>query len=272
MTTFQAIVLGIVQGLTEFLPVSSSGHLVLVPWLLGWTLEPDAAFVFDVLVQLGTLLAVIVYFWRDLWHLLLAGVRSLVRRDFSPPEARLAWLLVLATLPAAVAGALLRDLVSEAFARPMAVGGFLLVTAAFLQAAESGSSAARDLSSLGWLDSLVVGVAQAFALFPGISRSGTTIGAGLLRGMDRRSAARFSFLLSVPIMLGAGAFEARHLIGMPTVGQMVLPLVAGFAAAAAVGFLAIRWLLGYLAHHSLRPFALYCALVGVITLLIGMVR
>ncbi len=272
MTTIQAIVLGTVQGLTEFLPVSSSAHLVLVPWLLRWKFDPDAAFVFDVLVQLGTLLAVIVYFWRDLWGLLTAGVRSLIRRDFSPPQARLAWLLVLATLPAAVAGALLRDLVSEAFASPMAVGGFLLFTGAFLLAAEGRSLAARDLSKLGWLDSLFIGVTQAFALFPGISRSGATIGAGLLRGMDRQSAARFSFLMSVPIMLGAGAFEGRHLLGMPTLGQQILPLTVGFAAAAVIGFLAIRWLLGYLAHHSLRPFALYCAVVGVTILIIGLVR
>jgi undecaprenyl-diphosphatase len=271
MTALQAIVLGIIQGLTEFLPVSSSAHLVLVPWLLGWKFDPAAAFVFDVLVQLGTLLAVIVYFWRDLWQLLLAGVRSLIRRDFSPPQARLAWLTVLATLPAAVAGALLRDLVGEAFARPTAVGGFLLVTAAFLLAADGWSSSARDLSQLGRKDSLFIGLAQAVSLFPGVSRSGMTIGAGLLRGIDRRSAARFSFLMSVPIMLGAGALEGRHLIGMPTVGQLLLPVAAGFAAAAIVGFLAIRWLLGYLAQHSLRPFALYCAVVGVATLVIGLV-
>jgi undecaprenyl-diphosphatase len=272
MTSFQAIVLGIVQGAAEFLPVSSSAHLVLVPWLLGWNFEPEAAFVFDVLVQMGTLLAVIVYFWRDLWTLLRAGVISLVRRDFSQPEARLAWLLVLGTLPAAVAGVLLRDVVSESFSRPTAVAGFLLATSAFLLLAEIRAERTRDLSRLTWMDALVVGIAQAFSLFPGISRSGTTIGGGLLRGLDRQSAARFSFLLSVPIMLGAGALEARHLIGMPTLGQQLLPLTLGFIAAAAVGFLAIRWLLGYLAHHSLRGFSLYCAIAGMATLVIGLVR
>jgi len=272
MTNLQAILLGIVQGLTEFLPVSSSAHLVLVPWLAGWTFEPQAAFAFDVLVQMGTLLAVIVYFWRDLWQLFHAGVSSVFRWDFSQPEARMAWLLVLATLPAAASGAVLRDLVSESFSRPMAVGGFLLATSAFLLLAESRSAAARDLTRLTWIDALVIGIAQAFALFPGISRSGATIGAGVLRGLERRLAARFSFLMSVPIMLGAGAFEARHLVGMPTLGEQIVPIALGFLAAAIVGLLAIRWLLGYLAHRSLRVFSLYCAIVGVGTLLIGMVR
>jgi undecaprenyl-diphosphatase len=271
MTIFQAIILGIVQGLSEFLPVSSSAHLVLVPWLAGWTFEPQVAFAFDVLVQLGTLLAVIVYFWRDLWQLLRAGVSSAFRWDFSQPEARMAWLLVLATVPAA-SGALLRDLVSESFSRPMAVGGFLLATAAFLLLAEGRTAAARDLTGLTWIDALLIGIAQAFALFPGISRSGATIGAGLLRGLERRSAARFSFLMSVPIMLGAGAFEARHLVGMPALGEQIVPIALGFLAAAVVGFLAIRSLLGYLAHRSLRVFSLYCAVVGVAALVIGMVR
>jgi undecaprenyl-diphosphatase len=272
MTNLQAIILGLVQGLTEFLPISSSAHLVLVPWLVGWDFEPQAAFAFDVLVQMGTLLAVIVYFWRDLWQLLTAGVRSVVRWDFSPPDARRAWLLVLATLPAALSGALLRDLVSEAFARPIAVGGFLLTTAAFLLLAESRTGAARTLTGLTWIDTLVIGIAQAFALFPGISRSGSTIGAGLLCGLDRRSAARFSFLMSIPIMIGAGLFEARHLVGMPNFGELMVPIALGFVVAAIVGFLAIRWLLGYLAHRSLRVFSLYCAIVGMLTLVIGMVR
>ena len=272
MTNLQAIILGIVQGLTEFLPVSSSAHLVLVPWLAGWTFEPQAAFAFDVLVQLGTLLAVIIHFWRDLWQLLKAGVSSVIHWDFSQPEARMAWLLVLATLPAAASGALLRDLVSQAFSEPMAVAGFLLATAAFLLLAESRTAAARGLTGLTWVDAVVIGIAQAFALFPGISRSGATIGAGLLRGLERRSAARFSFIMSVPIMLGAGAFEARHLLGMSTLAELIVPIALGFLASAIVGFLAIRWLLGYLARRSLRVFSLYCAIVGVATLVIGMVR
>lgn len=272
MTNLQAVILGIVQGLTEFLPISSSAHLVLVPWLAGWTFEPQAAFAFDVLVQMGTLLAVIVYFWADLWQLLKAAVQSVIRWDFRQPEARRAWLLVLATLPAAASGALLRDLVSEAFARPIAVGGFLLTTAAFMLLAESRVAAARSLTGLTWIDALVIGVAQAFALFPGISRSGSTIGAGLLRGLDRGSAARFSFLMSIPIMIGAGLFEGRHLVGMENFGEKIVPIALGFVAAAVVGFLSIRWLLGYLAHRSLRAFSLYCAIVGVVTLVIGMVQ
>ena len=184
----------------------------------------------------------------------------------------MAWLLVLATLPAAASGALLRDLVSQAFSQPMAVGGFLLTTAAFLLLAESGTGAARGLTGLTWVDAVVIGIAQAFALLPGISRSGSTIGAGLMRGIERGQAARFSFLMSVPIMLGAGAFEARHLLGMPNLAELIVPIALGFLAAAIVGFLAIRWLLGYLARRSLRVFSMYCAIVGVVTLVIGMLR
>jgi len=293
VTLIQALVLGIVQGLTEFIPVSSSAHLVLVPWLLGWTFEPQAAFAFNVLVQLGTLVAVIVCFWRDGVSLLWAAIGALRSRRWA--EGRLAWLLILATLPAAAAGILLKDLVEQAFASPAASAGFLLVTATLLglseilrrrmderppappaaakAASEGVENGPRDaLEELKPADTLIIGLAQALALFPGISRSGSTIAAGLARGLTRPQAARFSFLMSVPIMLGAGLVAASDLASLPNAGKLLPTLAAGFLAAALVGFLAIRWLLRFLARRSLWVFAAYCALAGLAGLTLDVSR
>jgi undecaprenyl-diphosphatase len=271
MSLFQAIVLGIVQGLTEFVPVSSSAHLVLVPWILGWEFEPEPAFIFNVLVQLGTLVGVIVYFWRDLVSLVRAALRGIAAgRPLTDPESRLAWLIVLASLPAAAAGVLFRDAVERAFGNPVAVCAFLIVTAALLWIGERIGRRERGLERLTSLDAIWVGIGQAFALFPGVSRSGTTIAAGLLRHLQRPDAARFSFLMSVPIMLGAGAIALLDLASIPTPSSLLPPLAAGFASAAVVGYLSIRWLLGYLARRPLGPFALYCFLLGVAGLLLSL--
>ena len=293
MTLIQALILGIVQGLTEFIPVSSSAHLVLVPWLLGWTFEPQTAFAFNVLVQLSTLVAVIACFWRDGVSILSAAIAGLRTRRWA--EGRLAWLLILATLPAAAAGILLKDLVERTFATPAASAAFLLVTAVLLGLSEisrrrqgeqpPGSLAAARHASGGvengaqdaleflrGSDSLVIGLAQALALFPGISRSGSTIAAGLSRGLTRPQAARFSFLMSVPIMLGAGLVAASDLTSHPSTRELLPSLAAGFLAAAGVGFLAIRWLLRFLARRSLWVFAAYCALAGLAGLTLNMAR
>ncbi len=258
MTLLQAVVLGVVQGLTEFLPISSSAHLVLVPWVLGWDFEAGPAFVFNVLVQLGTLVGVIAYFWSDLVGLVRAAIRGLAtRRPLADPTSRLAWLIVLATIPAAVAGILIRGAVERAFESPAAVAGFLLVTAAFLWAAERLGRRDRSLEAFAAPDALWVGIGQAFSLFPGISRSGATISAGLARHLTRRDAARLSFLMSVPVMLGAGAVASLDLLASPTAPSQLPALLAGFATAAVVGYFSVRWFMGYLARHSLAPFALY---------------
>jgi undecaprenyl-diphosphatase len=273
MTILQAVVLGLVQGATEFLPVSSSAHLVLVPWLLGWEFEPRAAFAFDVLVQLGTLAAVIAYFWRDLWTLAHALVTGLVRRrPLEDAHARLAWLLVAGTVPAAVFGILLKDMVQEAFANPLMVSVFLLVTAGLLLLSERAARRERDLTSLRLPDALWIGLAQAIALFPGISRSGSTIAGGLWRGLQRPQAARFSFLLAIPAMIGAGVVALDDLLAAPAGLEMLPALTAGFLAAAGVGFAAIRWLLGYLAKRPLTPFAVYCALIAVGGVILSVAR
>jgi undecaprenyl-diphosphatase len=273
MTAFQALILGIVQGATEFLPVSSSGHLVLVPWLLGWQLDPQAAFVFDVLVQWGTLLAVIVYFWRELPGLALAALRGLIHgHPLESPAARMAWLLVLASLPAAVLGLVFKDTVEATFGQPTMVFGFLLVTSALLAVSEWLGHRTRSMESLRWTDALWIGLAQVLALFPGVSRSGSTIAGGMTRQLRRPDAARFAFLMSVPIMIGAGLVALRDLARLPDVAAQLGNLALGFLAAAVVGYLAIRWLLRYLSQRPLTVFIIYTAVVGVIGLVLSIWR
>jgi len=269
VTVLQAVILGIVQGLTEFLPVSSSAHLVIVPWALGWEFDPAYAFAFDVLVQMGTLLAVVVYFARTLREMLAAvgsGLRA--RRPFVDSQARLGWLILVATLPAVVAGLLLHDLVEAVFASPTAVFTFLLLTGALLAGAERFGRPQRGLDHLNAADAVAVGAAQALALFPGISRSGSTISAGLLRRLRRPEAARLSFLMSIPVMVGAGLVGLKDLADLAPSPELLLPVAIGFLTSAIVGYLSIRWLLAYLAGHRLTVFAVYCFVVGILGLVL----
>ena len=273
MSWFQALVLGIVQGLTEFLPVSSSAHLVLVPWALGWDLQPEAAFVFDVLVQLGTLVAVVIYFWPDLMHMLRSTLRAAITRRWTDDaDLRLTWLVVLGTIPAVVAGLLLKPAVEAAFGSPAAVSAFLLVTAGLLFAAEKASRRTAPLEAATWADALWVGLAQALSIFPGISRSGSTIAAGLARGLQRPAAARFSFLLSIPVMIGAGLVAGLDLAALPDAAAYVPTVLVGFVAAAVVGYISIRWLLAFVSRHSLSVFSVYCLAAGLAGLLLSWLR
>jgi len=268
MTLIQALVLGVVQGATEFLPISSSGHLVLVPWFFGWSFAPRAAFIFDVLVQWGTILAVLLYFRRDLLQIAVAFVRGLLtRQPFADPQARLGWLLIAGSLPAAALGLMFKSTVEAAFDRPGAVSAFLLLTAALLFVSERLHHQQRVLATLTPPDRPAIGLAQALALFPGVSRSGATIAGGLVRGLDRTDAARFSFLLSVPAMIGAGLIALLDLRTAADASAQLAPLAVGFAAAALVGFGAIHFLLGFLRRHPLYVFALYCLLLGLAGLL-----
>ncbi|MGI6251580.1 MAG: undecaprenyl-diphosphatase UppP [Anaerolineaceae bacterium] len=273
MTFLQSIILGIVQGLTEFLPVSSSAHLVLVPYLLNWSLDPQVAFAFDVLVQLGTLGAVIIYFWKDLLNMLRAWINGLrSRQPFSEPDSRLAWLILLATIPAGLAGLLLKDKVEAAFNSPVATAVFLFLTAVLLTATEIWGKRQKDLTQLTPLDAVIVGIFQAIAIFPGVSRSGATISGGMLRGFDRPSIARFSFLMSIPIMIAAGAMAIGDLLAFPNLGSIIPVILIGFLVAAVVGYLAIRWFLGFLKQHSLLPFAIYCAVLAVAVIFVAYAR
>lgn len=269
MSWIQALLLGLLQGATEFLPVSSSGHLVLVPWLLGW---PAPGLAFDTLVHWGTAVAVVGYFWRD-WLELLKGAWEAVRsRSLNDPRARLALWIVVATVPGALAGWLLEDFFEGMFARPAAAAGFLLVTASILTLVESWSRREKELPQMTWLDALLVGLAQAAAILPGISRSGSTIAAGMARGQKRQHAARFSFLLSTPVILGAGLLQLTNLAEVGGLTGQLPMLVVGFLAALLAGLACIHFLLRYLQRRPLYPFAIYCALVGLGGLVLALVR
>jgi len=269
MDIIQAIILGLLQGATEFIPVSSSGHLVLVPWLLGWGAP---GLVFDTVVHWGTMVAVLIYFWRDWLVLIGAWLRGLARWDWREPDARLMWLLIVGSVPAAVFGFLLEDFFESLFGKPAWVAVFLMVTAAVLTLSERLGDRSRQMPDLRWTDALWIGLAQASAIAPGISRSGATIATGLLRGLERPAAARFSFLLATPIIFGAGLFKLMDLGSMADATAQIPILVAGFVAAAAGGYLCIWALLRYLQRGRLYPFAIYCALAGVFSLVVIWVR
>lgn len=274
----RTLFLGLLQGVTEFLPVSSSGHLVLIPWLLDW---PIPALPFNAMVHWGTLVAVIAYFRQD-WATLLRGAWQGFRsRSMGDPATRLFLLIIVGTIPGALAGALLEDFFEKMFARPVAAAGFLLLTAAILTLAERGWAqrsaapdprALRPLSAISWTDALTVGVAQAVAILPGISRSGATIAAGLGRGLEREAAARFSFLLSAPIILGAGAMQLWKLAHAGALAEEAPTLVAGFLTALVSGLVAIHFLLIYVRRRPLYLFALYCFLLGILGLAVAALR
>ena len=270
MDLLQALILGIVQGATEYIPVSSSAHLVLVPWLLGW---PDPSFEFEVLVQLGTLMGVFVFFWQDIIAIVRAVLAGLMQRQpFATFEARLGWLVVVATIPAVVLGLLFKDYFEAAYSAPVFAGGLLIFTAALLVAAERFGSRERDLETMNWLDAVIVGFWQVAAMLPGISRSGATISGAVLKGFNRTSAARFSFLMSIPALLGAGIIATLDLLAAGTLGSQLPAITVGFMAAAVSGYVCIRWLLHYLQRHSLYVFAIYCTVVSVLTIMVALVR
>lgn len=261
MSFLEAIVLGLVQGLTEFLPISSSGHLVLVPYMLGWD---EASTSFSLIMHAGTLTAVLVYFRRELAAIVMAFVRP---APSSARERRLGLMIAIGTLPAVVVGLLLENTFESFFSNPTEVAGFLLVTGILLiitgiiiESAELAGSPRKGINKLRPRDSLIIGAMQAGAIAPGISRSGATIAAGIFLGFDRESAARFSFLLSIPIIAGAAMFDLRH--GFSEAGASIPVLATGFIVAALSGFVAIKFLLGYLRRHSLKIFAYYCWALG----------
>jgi len=258
MNIFQSLLLGIVQGLTEFIPVSSTAHLLIGQTILGIPAN-DAMFSYLVLVQLGTTLSLIVYFWQELWSV----IKAFFAKPFSSPLNRLAWYIIIATIPALIFGYLLKSTVESLFKTPLLEAGIrLLITAVVLGLAEWLGKRNRQLEKMTWLDALVVGIAQILAVFPGASRSGTTISAGMARGFDRPSSARFAFLMAVPVLLAAGGYQSLDLLKMQGLGAFLPILAVGFVTAAVVGWFAIRWLLSYLTKHSLYVFAGYCAVIG----------
>lgn len=271
MTLLQAIVLGIVQGLTEFLPISSTAHLRIVPVLFGWTFDynpdhphdPGAAF--TAVIQLGTTLALVIYFWRELVHVAVAWVRGLYDKSVRGTlEYRMGWYLILATIPIGVVGLVFRDQIETGARNLWIIATTMIALALVLFAAEQVGKRDREEEDLNTADAVVVGAAQTLALIPGSSRSGVTITAGLFRGLTRESAARFSFLLSIPAVVLSGLFEARK-IGEhngPGVGLTGLATVFAFV----VGLASIHWLMRWLTNHTTYIFIGYRIAVGVLLL------
>lgn len=275
----QAILLGIVQGLAEFIPISSSAHLIIVPWLL----EPitgvgDFGLSFDIALHLGTMLAVLSYFWQDWLRYLRSLLASIRERKLTGDHDRLlAWLLILGSVPGAIAGALGDDLIEGLFHTenaPHKPGAMVLLAvmmillAVALWLAERLARHVRTMKDIGVRDAVIIGLAQAFALVPGVSRSGSTITAGLALGLTRESAARFSFLLGTPIIAGSGAKAMLDVIQDGALLSSAGVFLAGFVAAAIVGYLCIRYLLRYLQTNSTLPFVYYRVIVGMLIVLL----
>jgi len=273
MNIVESIFLGIIQGLTEFLPISSSAHLVLVPYWFSWQFPTEQVFVFDVLVQMGTLVAVIIFFWKDLVGIVTAAFKGLiVGKPFQTEEAKLGWLIILATIPAGFFGVVVKDQVEAAFNNPVMTAVFLLITAVLLIIAERRGKRLIELAQISWLDALIIGLFQALSIFPGISRSGSTISGAMIRNVNRPAAARFSFLMSIPVMLAAGGLAIVDLLKMSGLSSFLPVIITGVLAAGIVGYLSIRWLLQYLQRHSFYGFAIYCAVAAILTFVIAFVR
>jgi undecaprenyl-diphosphatase len=260
LTGWQAFVLGVVQGLTELLPISSSGHLILVPWLADWHYleeHPDFNKTFDVALHLGTLVAVVLYFRSEIARLIAAWFGSVRRRRIVTPEERVAWFVAVATMPAAIAGAVGASFVEERLGEPWQIAIFLAVFGVVLWIADRAPER-RDMSGLGLGGAIVVGAAQALALAPGVSRSGITISAARFLGLDRDSAARLSFLLLVPVVFGAVVYKGLDDVVFGTLPPgSAGPFFIGMLAAAASGLLAISALLGYVRRHDYSIFVVY---------------
>lgn len=281
MPIYQAVVLAIVQGLAEFIPVSSSAHLIIVRRLLGWNeLSPAHELTFDVALHFGTLLSVLIYFRRTWVQIVRAALGGKVVRfsesgssdshltlDEEKQERRLLWYLAIATIPGAIAGKFLEHSAEDYFREHIyLISGALIVVALLMWLGEKVGSHKKPLSFVSFGDSLTIGVAQAFALMPGVSRSGSTITAGLFRNLTREAAVRFSFLLSTPIIAGACLLKAHELHKEGVPAGMQGPFLVGIIVSALVGYAAIAWLIRYLQSNSLKVFIIYRIALGVVVI------
>jgi undecaprenyl-diphosphatase len=260
LTVWQAIVLGITQGLTEFAPVSSSGHLILVPWLFNWSILQDAQLnkTFDVALHMGTLVGAVAYLWSDVVRYTKGFFRSIAHREIRSLDERLAWFLVIGTIPGALAGAAFEGVIEDKLGQPLLIATMLAVGGVALYLVDRVCRADREIPDLTIRDPVVIGLAQAIALQPGVSRSGITITAARVMRMTRESAARFSFLLALPVIAGAGLFKGADVVksgGLPP--GFAAPFFWGFVAAAVSGYLVIWWLLAYLRRRSFALFMWY---------------
>ena len=270
----QALIMGIVQGLTEFLPISSSGHLIIVPYLFGWDDTFIKSLAFSVALHAGTLLALLIYFRADWLRLIPAGIAAIRDRSFrDDPDRRLAWLLMVSTIPGAIVGVLLNDPIENAVRQASLVAVMLVIAGAVLWLADRWGPRTRAISGMTFRAALGIGLAQAIALIPGVSRSGISISAGLFAGLDRHDAARFSFLMATPITAGAVVYEGYKLLkGEAGVTVEVLPLVVGVVTAFVFGVLAIAALLRYVRSRSYDLFVAYRVALAVVVLAIFLAR
>jgi undecaprenyl-diphosphatase len=261
---YQAIVLGITQGLTEFAPVSSSGHLILVPWLFNWPIlnNPSVNKTFDVALHVGTFVGAVIYFRRDLYELIGAWFRSIARRRIAHTDERIAWYLVIGSIPGAIIGAAFESTIEDKLGQPWLIAVMLAVFGVILYVVDRLAPQTKRMRNLTWKSSLTIGLAQAAALQPGVSRSGVTITAARAFGLNRESAARFSFLLSLPIIGGAAVLKSVQLAqdGIPK--GLGSAFVWGMVSAAVSGYVVIAWLLRYLRTRDFLPFMIYRLVVA----------
>ena len=259
----QAVVLGLIQGLTEFLPISSSAHLRIFPEWFGWG-DPGAAF--TAVIQIGTELAVLLYFRKDIWRIASTWLRSLYRPEYRGHlDARMGWYVIIGSLPIVVLGVLLKDVIERDFRNLWVIGTMLIVMGIVLGIADRTARQDRTMKQVGMKHAVLLGIAQALALIPGVSRSGATISMGLFLGLEREAATRFAFLLAIPAVVGAGIFELGEIANGsneygwgPTIVATVVSFVVGYAA--------IAWLLRYVSTHSYTPFVIYRIALGLLTL------
>ena len=260
MNLLHAAVLGITQGLTEVLPISSSAHLILIPWLLKW---PESGLTFDVALHLGTFLALSLYFWRDIIEMSVSCIDIILTRRLDTAARRLPLLIVVATIPAAVVGKLFEHKVEEMFrSSPLFIAGFLIAFGLLLGIADFIGRKRRILDEIKPGSAILIGLMQCLALIPGVSRSGITITAGLMLGFTRESAARFSFLMSLPIVAGAALLKTVHLFKHGIPAGEGLPMVVGIVFSAVTGYISVAFLLRFVQKQSLSPFVWYRVLVG----------
>ncbi|MBP7332856.1 MAG: Undecaprenyl-diphosphatase [Firmicutes bacterium ADurb.Bin373] len=261
MTVLQALVLGVIQGLGEFLPISSSAHLVLTPWVFGWD---DPGLVFDVALHMGTLFAVVAFFWRDWVELFNEAV---IKRR-STQKASLFWYLLIATIPGAVAGYILEEQAETVFRDPLIIAVMLIIMGLILYLVDRRAVKRKNMNGISFADSLLIGLSQAFAIIPGVSRSGVTMTAGRALGLTRQTAARFSFLLSTPIIFGAGVMQLKDIAS----SDINIAFITGVVSSAVVGFLSIGFLLRYLSERSFTLFVWYRFLIGFAVIALVYVR
>ncbi len=270
MPVYQAIVLAIIQGLTEFLPVSSTAHLTIIPDLLGWK---DPGLSFDVALHVGTLAAVLVYFFSDWVQVILNGIGISYRGSHPDENSRsLLWLLVLGTIPAGLAGLKFEKYAEEAFRSPYIIGTAMIVFGLLMWMADRVSTARDGLDQMTAFDAISVGLAQALAIIPGVSRSGSTLTMARFRGFSREASARFSFLLSTPIIAGAAAKKGLELRKTGLAPEMHLPYMIGIAVSAVVGLVVIAFFMKYLRHNSLSIFVWYRVAFGIIVIALAFFR